>query len=527
MAIRFPVPNQGLLLSLLIWSLTYTTLATLSTPQHDDTLHIPDIHYLTTLLSPSAQLLLPTDPNFNTTLDRWSTSPLNAPRPSLLILPTTESDISHAIRYANSHDLPFLATSGGHGMNEYLSDLQSGVVIHLRNMTKFELASSVDQGGTVAVLGGGLLSHQVVEGLWREGKQTVMGMCGCVSYSGPALGGGHGTLQGRYGLIADQMVSARVVLGNGRVVVASEEENKDLFWALRGAGHNFGVVSEFTVRVHDVEENRRNWAWERFVFGRERLEELYTLANEMMEDQPELVNVFSSWRILEELDPTQPMIVFIVFYNGPMEASREYTHPIHDIGPVDYRSGITELPGIDEVLDIGANEPQCQSQGTVLMRGVYVDRYEIDALRHLFDLLSDMLATEPALANSRCVLEGYSVQGVQAVPSDSTAFAHRDKKLLFALIVGHRVVGNSTLDRDAERWSKTLETAAVGSAERRVYVNYALGDESLQAIYGYEPWRLQRLRALKRKYDPNNRFKFFAPILRGVIDGIMATETQT
>ncbi|KAK4118888.1 FAD-binding domain-containing protein [Parathielavia appendiculata] len=514
MAFHLPAVTRTLLLLLLITGvITSTTLATLPTQQNDETLL--DIPRLTTLLSPSAQLLLPTDPNFNTTLDRWSTSPLNSPRPSLLVLPTTESDISHAICYADSHNLPFLATSGGHGTNEYLSDLHGGVVIHLRNLTKFELAPAGD-GGTVAILGGGLLSHQVMEGLWRQGKQTVTGMCGCVSYSGPALGGGHGTLQGRYGLVVDQIVSARMVLGDGRVVVASERENEDLFWALRGAGHNFGVVSEFTVRVHDVEENMKNWAWERFVFGRERLEQLYEVANGMMEDQPEYVNVFSSWSILEEVDPDRPMIVFIVFCNGPMEDCREYTQPIHDLGAVDHRSGVTELPGIDEVLNLDVNDPQCQPQGTVLMRGVYVDRYDIDTLRNWWEVFSDMLATEPAFANSICLLEGYSMQGVQVVPSDSTAFAHRDKRLLFSPVVGYSVVGNSTLDREAERWSKALETAAAGSAERRVYVNYALGDESLQAIYGRrdEPWRLERLRALKRKYDPNNRFRFFSPIVR-------------
>jgi FAD/FMN-containing dehydrogenase len=175
--------------------------------------------------------------------------------------------------------------------------MQSGVLISLRNLTKLELAPD----GKTVVIGGGLLSHQVVEGLWKEGKRTTTGICGCVSYAGPALGGGHGVLQGQYGLVADQVVSVRVVLADGEVVVASEVVNEDLFWGIRGAGHNFGVVSEFTVRVHDV--GRKEWAWELFTFGGERLEEVYKLMNEMMEDQPAEAVVWSVWQKIPEVDP--------------------------------------------------------------------------------------------------------------------------------------------------------------------------------------------------------------------------------
>ncbi|KAK4120303.1 FAD-binding domain-containing protein [Parathielavia appendiculata] len=514
MAIRLPPLNPGHLLALLISIVT--TLAIAHLPHaHHDTYHSydppQDIQSLKASLSPTAQLLLPNDPAFKTHLNhRWSTNPLNTPSPSLILLATTESDISHAIRYANAHNVPFLATAGGHGTNAFLSDFNGGVLISLRNLTKFEPSPH----GRTAIVGGGLLSQQVVERLWQEGKETTTGLCGCVSYSGPAMGGGHGFLQGRYGLVADQVVSVRVVLANGEVVVASEEENGDLFWALRGAGHNFGVVTEFTVRIHDVEEARRNWVWEQFIFEGERLEEVYTLANEMMEYQPVEMVSWSVWRMVEDVDPGKPSIVVIVFFNGPLEDSREYTQPIHNLGPAAYAFKVTEYPGLNAVLGVDLSGSECQPQGTALLRAADVDRYEIIALRNWFETFGKMLATEEGLAKSVCILEGYGVQGVQAVPSDSTAFPHRDKRLLLAPSVQYDIVGNSTLDREAERWSKAMEKAAFGSAQRRTYVNYASGDESLQAMYGYEPWRLQRLRALKRKYDPENRFRFFAPIVR-------------
>ncbi|KAK4098875.1 FAD-binding domain-containing protein [Parathielavia hyrcaniae] len=530
MATTLPTINQAHLLALLISIATTLTLTLAnlppSSPHHNPPLSL--IHSLSLCLSPSARLLHPTDPAFQALLaSRWSTNPsTNRPSPSLILLAATEADISHAIRHANAHNLPFLATTGGHGINTFLSHLDhnhnhnhhgGGLLISLRNLTHFTLSDSPTS--KTATFGSGLLSHEVIDRLWRAGKQTTTGSCGCVSYAGPAMGGGHGYLQGRYGLVADQVVSARVVLADGRVVVASEEEeggeNGDLFWAVRGAGHNFGVVSEFTVRVYDVEEGRRDWGWEEFVFVGARLEEVYELAGEMMEGQPVEVVFWSVWRMVEEVDPVKPAIVVTVFFNGPLEEARRYTQQIRDLGPATYRFGVTEYPKLNTVLGVDLNGPGCQPQGTALLRAADVDRYDIDALRNWFDIFSQMLATEKAFAGSACLLEGYGVQGVQAVPSDSTAFPHRDKRLLLAPNVLYDVVGNSTLDREAKRWGEAMVTAAFGGAQRRTYVNYALGNESLQAMYGYEPWRLPKLQALKRKYDPENRFRFFAPIVRG------------
>jgi FAD/FMN-containing dehydrogenase len=289
MSIIHHFPNWGFLLALLI-SITSIAFANLPPAPHPKALFTTttDTHPLLHHLSPTAQLLLPSTPEFtafltaNNETERWSTSPVNSPPPpSLIVIPATESDISATIRYANAHDLPFLASPGGHGTTMWLATMpRGGVLIYMRSLTKLEVVerrshprhnsrpdSDADsdhdddddddydgkgdggRSGMTAILGGGLLAGEVVDQLWALGLQTTTGVCGCVSYSGPPLGGGHGLLQGRYGLAADQVVSARVVLGDGEVVEVSEEENADLFWALRGAGHNFGVVSEWKVRV--------------------------------------------------------------------------------------------------------------------------------------------------------------------------------------------------------------------------------------------------------------------------------------
>src|SRR5690349_20852225 len=110
---------------------------------------------------------------------------------------------------------------------------------------------TVSDDGKTAQIGGGTLSKQSTDTLWPQGKQTVTGACECVSLVGPMLGGGHGWLQGRNGLAVDQLVEARVILPDGKLVIANETgKYSDLFWALRGAGHNFGIVTEVKYKVY-------------------------------------------------------------------------------------------------------------------------------------------------------------------------------------------------------------------------------------------------------------------------------------
>lgn len=109
-------------------------------------------------------------------------------------------------------------------------------------------------------------------------RDIATGVCECVSMVGPLLGGGHGILEGRYGLIADSLVSARLILWDGTTITVSKTSYPDLFWALRGAGHNFGIVSEFTNEIYDVPVDD-SWAYETYVFSHEKVEELFALPN--------------------------------------------------------------------------------------------------------------------------------------------------------------------------------------------------------------------------------------------------------
>ncbi|EDO64932.1 hypothetical protein NCU09163 [Neurospora crassa OR74A] len=466
---------------------------------------------LATLLSPSALVLLPSSPSFTQYTHRWSLNThTNSPSYGVIVIPASERDVSLTIQYANAHSIPFLATTGTHGTWQGLSQLQGGMAIWTRNLTKMEFAAD----GHSATLGGGLRGNDVIPALWARGKQTTTGSCRCVSLLGPALGGGHGWLQGQYGLGADQILSARVVLANGTAVKTSNTENSDLFWALRGAGHNFGVVTEVEYKLYDAV--RPEWTYQSFTFTQDRLEEVYRVHNTVMRNQSPYVVYWSLWRLVPEVDPVNPILVSTVYYNGPVSEAAAYFAPFAALSPLQTTPvQTTDYPGLAAAAQFRVTDWACQPKAGATVYGMDVDSYDVKGLRKSYNAFRDMMRAEPALSLSMAYLEGYSLQAVQAVPYESTAFALRDRKLLYGFLVTYEETErNKTLDAQAQKWGEKIRDAAYGDKvkQKSVYVNYAKGSESLQAMYGYEGWRQERLKMLKRKYDPKGKFSFYAPI---------------
>lgn len=126
----------------------------------------------------------------------------------------------------------------------------------------------------------------------------------------------------------------------------------------------------------------------------------------------------------------QPVITHYVMFNGPLVESRKYTSLFHALGPARYSSGETEYPGLPAVLGAGLSGPLCGIQQTTYLREADVDKYNLADLRNWMNVFTDMLKAVPGLGKSLCLLEQYSVQAVQAVPAESTAYPHRAQRLL-------------------------------------------------------------------------------------------------
>lgn len=204
------------------------------------------------------------------------------------------------VLYANAHEIPFLAANGGHGAITSLAGVQNGIEIWLNQFNNVSIAAD----GQTATFQGGVKTKDVSDALWAVGKQTTHGVCECTSLLGPGLGGGHGFLQGHYGLVADQFVELRVVLGNGSVVTV--DESSPLYWAMKGAGHNFGIVTSVTSKMNDVPFGGL-WSYMSFIFTHDKVEGVFQAMNDVLlrnGTQPVGVEVWSSYFNLLSVDPS-------------------------------------------------------------------------------------------------------------------------------------------------------------------------------------------------------------------------------
>jgi hypothetical protein len=208
-----------------------------------------DITSLQALLSATtAKVLSPSDPEIATSIERWSKA-AEKPAGASLVASTPE-EIGIALKYANEHDIDVAVKGGGHS-TAGASSTDGGLLVDLRAGMK---EVRVDSGEKLVYVQGGAVWGDVDAAAWEHGLATVGGTVADTGVGGLTLGGGYGVLSGERGLVIDCLESATVVLANGEVVKASESENQELFWAVRGAGQNFGVVTELVLRAWEQGE---------------------------------------------------------------------------------------------------------------------------------------------------------------------------------------------------------------------------------------------------------------------------------
>ena len=168
-------------------------------------------------------------------------------RPAIIARCAGQDDVARAIEFARQHELPLAVRSGGHSFTGW-STCDRGIVIDTRSMREI-IVDPIEQ--TIRT-GGGVLSGDVTTAAGEHGLAAVIGQCPTVGVAGLTLGGGLGWLSGRFGATCDNLVSTQIVTADGLALEASAKENPDLFWAVRGGGGNFGVVTSLTHRLHAI-----------------------------------------------------------------------------------------------------------------------------------------------------------------------------------------------------------------------------------------------------------------------------------
>ncbi|KEY64676.1 hypothetical protein S7711_02876 [Stachybotrys chartarum IBT 7711] len=465
------------------------------------------------LLSCGAKIFGPEDPNFAESTTRFQA--FQPPNIELVVQVARERDVSTAISYADRNSLPFYVTNRRHGLAVSQGSF-TGIqidVTQLQNIT-------ISEDGTYALFQGGTYDQQVIEYLWERGYVTTTGSCACVGMLGPGLGGGHGRYQGLYGLISDNIRSLNVVLANGTEIYVSNTSHPDLYWGMQGAGHNFGAVTSFELNIFPRLVD--TWYFKNYLYTEDKLEELFERLNTLdnMGTQPaELMN-FGFFHVNTEfnethLTSTKPLIWWSFSYAGPQADAEAYLGPFDSLGPINVTDGNVPYPEALHAVGTGLDDPMCDHGVNHIVGTAGTQLYNITTQRAVFELFREKIAEYPGLVATYVVMEAYSLGAVLAKDPDSSAFPMRDDYLLLQISANY--LPDPSLDAPALEWAQqTIDLWNEGQPERRptTYVNYGLGTESLESIYGYEPWRLERLRDLKRRYDPYNKFRYYVPLIR-------------
>lgn len=270
--------------------------------------------------------------------------------------------------------------------------------------------------------------------------------------AGPALGGGHGLLQGFYGLISDNLVSMNVVLANGTAIKVNETSNPDLWWAMRGAGHNFGIVTSFEMMIHPVE--MRTWYYKTYVFSQKQLEplfyELIRLQDSGTLSQGLLAGHFGVYTMdarvskvevrhfqSSQSHPTevlQAIIAWTFVFAGSQSAARHVLGPFDNLVALSTNEQSLLYPDLPDALGSGLSSEMCTAGRMHIVSTAGLLRFNVTAQREIYNLFNQKVAQHPELGDTRVLHEGYSVAAVQKIPSDASSYAYREENLLMCVI---------------------------------------------------------------------------------------------
>ncbi|KAF2688365.1 FAD-binding domain-containing protein [Lentithecium fluviatile CBS 122367] len=455
------------------------------------------------LLSNSAKVYRPGTQGFVDATARWDAS--TKPGLELVVMVASEIDVQHTVEFANAHNIPYLAIGGGHGGSMSLNNIRGGIGIWLRGLMGVDITNN----GTEAVIQAGQKSGEVIQALWDKRKMSVTGGCDCTGFVSPVLGGGHGWLQGRYGLLTDNLLSARLVLWNGTAITV-DEKTPELFWALRGAGHNFGIVTSVHYRVYDRVTGEDSFSTVAFIFRQDKLESVFTVANRWLEvpNRPMELSHFTNVMINPAID-AKPSFVFMIYWQGDAIPA-SYKDQIKALSPVSTVERRLTMNTVNSNAGSDFGGPACAKGASHRTYPVNLMKYNLKSLRRAVDIF----ATLPSpFSNSVIMLEGFATNRVEQIPEESTAYPDRRSKILASPLLTYPA-NDTKLDKMAFEFGKQLRTALLTDAKvpLSAYVNYANGDENNRAVYGYDQWRLQKLQGLKKRYDPKGKFSFYEPI---------------
>ena len=413
----------------------------------------------------------------NTLIDR---------KPSLIVRAADAADVARAVTFAREHGLELAVRAGGHSIH---SATDGGLVIDLSAMKGLH----IDPERRLAWAQPGLTAGEYTVAAAAHGLATPFGDTANVGLAGLTLGGGIGWLARKHGLTIDSLVQVELVTAEGRIVTASEQRNPDLFWAVRGGGGNFGVVTRFVLRLHPVSTVLGGAIF--LPLTREVLQGLVPAA----EAAPEELTTITFIMAIPPL-PFVPVehhfkpsvIVMFVHASDDIAAGQAALAPIRALAePLAEGAFPMPYPGIYD-FTAEAGKP-----GPGITRSVMLDGLDDETIETI-------LARMAAPSSPRAITEVRVLGGEMArVPAGATAFAHRDARVLFALITPFEDPAEAPVH---EAWTQDYldEVAPKGNG---VYSNFLAHEGEARIRDAYPAGTYERLAEVKRAWDPTNLFR--------------------
>jgi FAD binding domain/Berberine and berberine like len=413
-------------------------------------------------------------------------------RPALIARCARAADVSAAVTFAKRTGLPLAVKGGGHSFPGH-SVCDDGIVVDLGPMRGID----VDPQARTARAEAGVLLGELDRETQAHGLAVPAGIVTHTGLAGLTLGGGIGWLQRKHGLTIDQLLSVELITAEGELVKASETENADLFWGIRGGGGNFGVVTEFELRLNPLGPN--------------------VVAGPVfwpIEESPEVLRFYRDWIAAAPDDlmtivihrkapplpfiPSElhgkPVVAIVCCYAGPVEEGEEVLAPLKAFG--------------SPVLDLCAPKPFLEHQAMFDPSYPHGQWYYMRAcdVAELTDEVID-ITVEHAM-RIRSPLTAFPIWqmggAISRVGEEETAFSGRGAGHTFNITAA--TAGRDGFDEERE-WVRDFWSALEPHHTSGVYVNFLMNEGEDRVREAYGPQKHDRLKALKRRYDPDNLFR--------------------
>lgn len=413
-------------------------------------------------------------------------------KPGVIVQCLGTADVMAAVKFAKDHGLRISVRGGGHNVaGSCLTD--DGFVIDLSAMRSVQ----VDPQKRIARAEGGARLGDLDHEAQAFGLAAPVGVVSATGVAGLTLHGGVGWLLRKHGLSIDNLLAAEMVTADGQFRRADIHENADLFWAIRGGGGNFGVVTAFEFKIHPVGPQ----VWMSVpMYPLERASEVMAAFRDYMQEAPdELMALATYWSAPEAPQVPKnhhgaPVVILLSCYTGPFEKGEKVIAPLRNIGtPIADLSGPMRYIDAQKFLD--ADYPDGKFY---YWKSIYLDRLDEPALT----VLAEYTASRPSPASS---IDVWTLgRAVSQVKSTDTAFCKRDAPYL----IGIEANWDNREDTEANiKWARRLFEDLKKFSRGGHYLNFpGFFEEQESLLQGAYGPNLKRLKSIKAKYDPSNLF---------------------